>query len=56
MNKTMFKNKVRIGVIDKKLVCLLYTVDRASNRPVKADIYSVWDYFKLFLNTNIYGR
>lgn len=56
MNKSMFKNKVRIGVIDKKLVCLLYTVDRVSNRPIKADIYSVWDYLKLFLNSNFYGR
>lgn len=51
MNKRdMFKDKLSIGIIDSKLVCLLYKVDRVSKRPVKVDVYSIRYYFKLLFS------
>lgn len=53
--KKIFKKKVSVVNIDSNIVCLLYTVDRVSNRPIDASIYPLI-YYPIILIYSILFR
>lgn len=53
MKKRIFNKKISIITLGVSKVCILYTVDRNSGRPVSADLFSLFWFPLLYLYSKV---